>query len=395
MLKVLHVYKVFGSATVGGVETFIENLVASSGPGIRHLVLASGPVSSTQVMRYKGAIVVLVKPQIALLSMPLSWRLFTVFWCLSRRVGVLHFHYPFPLQDIMSVLAPKNVGAIVTYHSDIVRQKITGFIYRPLMRWFLNKADTVVCTSQAYLKSSPVLSGLTQVPTIIPLALDITRPTLSEAHLHKWRQQFDGAFLLFLGCHRTYKGLDVLISAAAKTTVPVVIAGEGILTSTLVERKQRLNASNVHFVGNVSEHDKYALLQLSQGLVLPSNQRSEAFGMVLLEAARQSKALISTELATGTSWVNQHGVTGLVVAPNDPSALATALQQIIDQPLKALEFGANARARVEQLFDQKIMADDYRKLYIQAADQGLGTSHEVSSSLFSTPPSKQQSKIKQ
>ena len=105
MIKVLHVYKCFGPNGFGGIETFIESLVESTKPKCRHIVLALGPVKSITVTRYRGAVVVLIKPQFSALSMPVSIAMIPVFWFLSRRVDVVHYHYPFPFQDILSFFA--------------------------------------------------------------------------------------------------------------------------------------------------------------------------------------------------------------------------------------------------------------------------------------------------
>ena len=105
MIRVLHVYKYFGPKRFGGVEAFIENLVESTKPKCLHIILACGPVKSTTVIRHRGSIVVLVRPQFTAFSMPVALAMIPIFWFLSRRVDVVHYHYPFPFQDILSFFA--------------------------------------------------------------------------------------------------------------------------------------------------------------------------------------------------------------------------------------------------------------------------------------------------
>jgi rhamnosyl/mannosyltransferase len=363
MIKVLHVYKYFGPNGFGGIEAFIESLVESTQPKCRHIVLSMGPVKSVLVTRHRGAIVVLVRPQFTGLSMPVSLALIPIFWALSRRVDVVHYHYPFPFQDVLSIFAKSSLPRIVTYHSDIVRQRITGFLYRPLMRYFLNRADVVVATSPAYQTSSKVLQSLKKPTTIIPLAIPQLTVAIDKSRLDYWRQRVGTNYQLFLGAHRAYKGLPNLIEAAASTKLPLVIAGEGVLTEQIVQQAKLLGASNIHFVGLIDEADKSALLHLSRALVLPSCQRSEAFGIVLLEASRHSKPMITTEVGTATSWVNQHVRTGLVVDPDSQEQLEEAMMFMHQSPHEAQTMGRRAKQRFDSDFDVRLMANSYINLY--------------------------------
>jgi rhamnosyl/mannosyltransferase len=363
LIKVLHVYKCFGPNGFGGIETFIESLVESTKPKCRHIVLALGPVKSITVTRYRGAVVVLIKPQFSALSMPVSIAMIPVFWFLSRRVDVVHYHYPFPFQDILSFFAKSSMPRVVTYHADIVRQRFTGYLYRPLMRLFLNRADAVVATSPAYKASSWVLRSLKRSSIVIPLSIPASPPEVSQDRLDYWRGKVGADFQLFLGAHRSYKGLSVLIEAAASTRLPLVIAGEGELTEKLVGQAQMLGASNITFVGSVSQIDKEALLLLSRALVLPSSHRSEAFGIVLLEASRQSTPMITTEVGTATSWVNEHMCTGLVVSPSSQVELESAMMFMHQSPQAAIKMGLLARQRFDLVFDVALMAQGYVNIY--------------------------------
>ena len=373
MIKVLHVYKCFGPSSFGGIEAFIESLVEATKPKCRHIVFSLGPVKSTAVTRYKGAIVVLIKPQFSALSMPVSFAMIPVFWFLSRRVDVVHYHYPYPFQDILSFFASSNLPRVITYHSDIVRQRFTGYLYRPIMRLFLNRADVVVATSPLYRASSRVLQSLKRPPLVIPLAIQTSPPKIDQQRLTFWREKVGADFQIFLGAHRSYKGLSLLVEAAANTGLPVVIAGEGVLTAELVLQAETLGANNITFVGFVSQADKVVLLHLSRALILPSCQRSEAFGVVLLEASRQSTPMITTEIGTATSWVNQDMLTGLVVSPNNLLELEKALMFMYQSPDAAIKMGLLARQRFDSVFGVMLMAESYINIY-----QSLMSNKDVS-----------------
>lgn len=372
MIRVLHVYKNFGPPNHGGVESFITNLAQGSIGHARHIVLACGTSKRVEIFRFKGALVVRVPQQAFFLSMPIALGLFAVFYKLARRVNVVNYHFPFPLQDLLTRLVPAQVPQVVTYHSDVVRQKISGRLYAPLRDRFLRRVDQVIATSPDYLESSEVLSQLPHKPVVIPLAIDINKPVVNHAKLDKWEPHLAQPYFLFLGGHRTYKGLDCLIKATSLSGCNLVIAGdEGYVTQEIRQQAQEQAPNQVLITGSVSEAEKFALLDNCLALVLPSNMRSEAFGVVLLEASRQSRPMITTEIGTATSWVNIANATGLVVQPNDHAELAEAMDKLQRSPSLRVQFGQQARQRLERLFDLNLMAKKYLSLYQNLINQKL------------------------
>src|SRR5690606_1882198 len=110
----------------------------------------------------------------------------------------------------------------------------------------------------------------------------------------------------------------------------IVIAGSGPIEGELKRQAAELNLRNVHFLGHVSDREKVALFKLSRAVVFPSYLRSEAFGVTLLEGAMFGRPLISTEIGSGTSHVNIHGETGLVVPPGSPKALRAGMDRLYE-----------------------------------------------------------------
>jgi rhamnosyl/mannosyltransferase len=154
-----------------------------------------------------------------------------------------------------------------------------------------------------------------------------------------------------------------LLDALRGTDYSVVIAGAGPIEDELRRHANDLNLTNVHFIGTPTDGEKVALFSSSYAAVFPSHLRSEAFGITLLEAAMFGKPLISSEVGTGTSYVNIHGETGLVVPPSDPGALREAMRVLLDNPELAAQMGDQARQRFENYFTASRMVDRYLELY--------------------------------
>jgi rhamnosyl/mannosyltransferase len=254
--------------------------------------------------------------------------------------------------------------SVVTYQSDIVRQKHLMRAYRPLMRRFLGAADAVVATSPNYVATSPILGELRRAIDVVPNGIDEDAlPPVDPRRVGRWEQELGRGFFLFVGVLRYYKGIHVLLQAAREVTRPVVIVGAGPEMERLQATAAQLGLSHVHFVGEVSDADKVALYTLADAFVFPSNLRSEAFGMSLAEAALFGKPMISCEIGTGTTFINLDGVTGLSVPPDDPQALARAMRQLAGDPVAVARMGAAARERYEALFTARRMAQAYLDIY--------------------------------
>jgi rhamnosyl/mannosyltransferase len=134
-----------------------------------------------------------------------------------------------------------------------------------------------------------------------------------------------------------------------------------------MEQARRLGLNNVTFAGQVSDRQKAGLLSLCRAVVFPSFMRSEAFGVTLLEGAIHGKPLVSAEIGSGTSHVNDNGITGFVVEPGSATALRQALDALAADPELCATMGRNARVRYETLFTGRKMGDRYADLYYRLA----------------------------
>jgi Glycosyltransferase len=168
---------------------------------------------------------------------------------------------------------------------------------------------------------------------------------------------------------RYYKGLQYLLEAARHTSASIVIAGSGPEELALKNFARTHNLSNIHFTGRVNDEEKLALMAACKGFIFPSHLPSESFGIALLEASMMAKPMISCEIGTGTSWVNLHNETGLVVPPANPQALRDAMETLLTQPELASRFGLGARKRYEELFTGESLGRSYAALYREVAKE--------------------------
>jgi len=364
-MRVLHFYKTYFPDSVGGVEQVIRQMCVGTGRlGITNQVLSLSRDRRLEPFDYEGHTVHRAPLNFELASNAVSVQAVGKLARMAAEADVVHYHFPWPFMDLAHFLARIDKPTVVTYHSDIVRQKALLKLYQPLKHRFLESVDTIVATSPNYLASSAVLDRYRDKTRVITFGLDKSSyPEPDQARLDHWRARVGPKFFLFVGVLRYYKGLHILLDAVAGTDYPVVIVGAGPIEAELKAHAERLGLKRVQFVGAVDDLDKAALLKLCYAVAFPSHLRSEAFGISLLEGAMYGKPMISSEIGTGTTYINVHGETGLVVPPSDHEALRAAMQQLWNDPRMAQEMGQRAEARYWQLFTSAQMADNYARLY--------------------------------
>ncbi|WP_256078060.1 glycosyltransferase family 4 protein [Massilia sp. YIM B04103] len=368
-MRVLHFYKTYYPDSWGGIEQVIRQMcVGTSRLGVTNEVLTLTRNGGPAQMEIEGHLVHRVPLDFEIASNAFSFAAIRRLARLARKADVIHYHFPWPFMDLAHFMARVNKPSLVTYHSDIVRQKTLLRVYAPLKQRFLKSVDTIVATSPNYMASSPVLRRYRHKTRTITYGLDRTiYPEPRAEVMEKWRAECGERFFLFVGVLRYYKGLHILLDAMAGLDYPVVIVGAGPIEQELKEHAARLNLHHVKFLGAVEEEDKIALLKLSYAMAFPSHLRSEAFGISLLEGAMFGKPMISSEIGTGTTYINVDGETGLVVPPSDAQAFREAMRQLWENPQMAAEMGRRAEQRYWELFTAKAMAENYMKLYQELA----------------------------
>lgn len=364
-MRILHFFKTYYPDAFGGIQQVIYQLAEGAvKEGAQVDVLTLSAKKSPQKYQLDNHTVYTAKQDIYVASTGLSWSAIQQFKLLAEKADVIHYHFPWPYMDLAHILVNPDKPCVVSYHSDIVKQKYLLKLYKPLMTHFLKRVDAVVAATPNYVKTSPILQSLNRKIDVIPYGLDediYCQPSFDV--INKWKSVLPNKFLLFVGFLRYYKGLSFLLDSLKGLDYPLVIIGEGPCEKELKEQAKNIGLKNVYFVGPVSDEEKNALLKSCYAVVFPSHLRSEAFGMTLLEAAMHGKPMISCEIGTGTTYINLDGETGLVAEPANSGSLNLAINKLWSNPDMALIMGDNARNRFEQHFTANVMVRRYMKLY--------------------------------
>lgn len=378
-MNILHIYKDY-PPILGGIENHV-NVLAEGQTGCGHdvTVLVTNPAGPrTTVLRENGVRVIRAGRLATVASTPLSLALP---WQLSRqRPDVVHLHYPYPVGEVSQWLLRRGRATVLTYHADIVRQAGILRFYKPLLRRVLRRMDAII------IGSPPMRGGaflgehqakLRLVPYGIPLARFRAAP--SEADRARVGARLEAAYpgagvstppspraplLLFVGRLRYYKGLDWLIRALPQTPARLAVAGIGAMEAQWRALAAEGGvADRIAWLGEVPDADLATLYHLADLFVLPASHPSEAFGLVQVEAMAAGLPVVCTELGTGTSYVNRHDVTGLVVPPQDADALAEAINALLADPTRRAEMAAAAQARVASEFALDVMVGRVLDVY--------------------------------
>ncbi|WP_345829049.1 glycosyltransferase family 4 protein [Pantoea sp. BRR-3P] len=365
MIKVLHFYKTYYPDTFGGIEQVIFQLAeGSKNSDIETNVLSLTPGETNLNATIASHNAFKIHSDFSVASSPFSFSALSLFKELSSEADIIHYHFPWPFMDALHFICKINKPTVVSYHSDIVRQKKLLKIYTPLMHKFLSSVDKIIATSPNYVETSPTLKKYLDKVEVIPIGINQEGYDLpNSAVLNSWRTRLPERFFLFVGTLRYYKGLHVLLDANKDKDFPVIIVGSGPIENELKLQVEKLGLKNIIFLGALDDVDKIALLHLCYAMVFPSHLRSEAFGISLLEGAMFSKPLISSEIGTGTSWINIHNETGIVIPPSDPEALAMALETLWENPELAKTYGNKAYERYREHFTGEKMVSAYQFLY--------------------------------
>jgi rhamnosyl/mannosyltransferase len=293
---------------------------------------------------------------------------------------LVHLHFPDPMAHLASTFLPRDVKRVITWHSDIVRQKRLLRFYRPFLNRIVNQADAIIVPTPRHLEASPQLTACRYPERIqvVPFGLDyapLDEAACSSAAIAALRTRLAGdAPLLFtVGRHVYYKGLEFLIRAMADIPYAIlVVGGEGPLTPRLRALAETLGlTARIRFVGRIPDTEMPFYYHACDVFCMPSVAPAEAFGLVQLEAMACGKPVVCCELHNGVTYVNRHGETGLVVPPRDPEALAEALNRLLNDPELRVRLGEQGRRRVRAEFSVESMVAGTLRVYEQVLGRAL------------------------
>ena len=300
-MRVLHVYKTYYPDTYGGIEQVIYQLSQGCARrGIAADVFTFSPDKETGPVAYEDHRVIYNKQLFEIASTPFSLKALKRFKQIKDDYDIINYHFPFPFMDMLHLSARPDARTVVTYHSDIVKQKRLMKLYQPLQERFLASVDCIVASSPNYVASSQTLKKYQDKTVVIPFGLeqhDVQHDPQRVAH---WRETVGDNFFLFVGAFRYYKGLHILLDAAERSRLPVVIVGGGPLEAEVRREAQQRGLSKV---------------------------------------------------------------SGCVIPPNDSQALVEAMNELWNNEETSNRYGENSRRRFEEMFTADHMIDAYVNLY--------------------------------
>lgn len=356
---------------IGGVEQVVQALAEGLRDQVDMKVLVCNTKPRTERGEVNGVDVVRAASFARVYSMPLSARFFAEVRRASVDVDVLQLHVPFPLGDVAALLFRRRAKLIVWWHSDLVRQWLFARLYAPITRLLLRRAARIVVATPSHVSHTPALGKHREKCVTIQYGIDTRKYELTEgvrARAAAIRAEYGSPLALFVGRLVYYKGVDVLIRAMASVSGRLLIVGEGPLEPALRAMVIDLNLQDkVSFTRAGPGETLAPLFHACDVFVLPSVARSEAFGIVQLEAMACAKPVINTRLESGAPGVSLHGQTGLTVDAGDAGQLASALNSLFSDPALRATYGRDAQARANTWGDVRRMLNSTMRLYEDVA----------------------------
>jgi glycosyltransferase involved in cell wall biosynthesis len=359
-LRVLHVGKYY-PPQIGGIESHIQTLcselrkyidatvlVANAGREDHHEIAGSVPVTRA------GTLVRLAGSPVCP-SMAQKIR--------ESGVDLVHLHLPNPTAAIAYVASGFRGPLVITWHSDIVRQKFLKKLFMPIECRLLQEARVIIASSPDYVAYSSALYEHRVRCRVIPFGISVDQGRdRDNGEISTIERLYRRPLLLSIGRMVGYKGYRYLVRAMKHINATLLLIGDGPERLNLEAEVRSLGISEqVHFLGRVEQTAPY--YQACDLFVLPSVGRNEAFGIVQLEAMAYGKPVVNTQLRSGVPFVSVNGFTGITVPPADAQALARAINVLLDDPIRLSAYGAAAKTRVQREFTLERMVSETLRVY--------------------------------
>ena len=358
----------------GGIESAVRELAAGlNARGLRADVLCAGKSWRSREERGPGGCRIIRAGAVGmLLSTSLSPALVVSLARLAPAYDVVHVHMPNPMAALALWLVRPRARVIVHWHSDVIHQRRALRLFEPLQRWLLSRADRIIATSAGYAAASSALAPWSAKVAVVPLGIGDNSSRSDPGRVTSIRDCYPGKRIVFaLGRMTPYKGFEVLIEAAGRLPddVVVLVGGTGTL---LQQHRKRVSAlgldGKVQFLGPIPADDLANYHSAAYVFCMPSLNRAEAFGIVILEAMAAGRPVVCSDVTgSGMGWVNVHGETGLTVAPGSADSLASALNRLLAEPLLAETMGAAGRRRFLSQFTAADMVGAIAATYSELA----------------------------
>jgi glycosyltransferase involved in cell wall biosynthesis len=371
--KIVHWGKYY-PPDMGGIESVTSSLAGgavAAGHTVTVVCFDKGDGAQEQLL--DGVRVLRAPIGVLTASQPLGWRYLR--WILreGRKAEVVHLHGPNMLAALSGLLISRVPKLVVHWHSDVVGKGMLGRLFQPLERALLRRADRIVCTSSAYAEASVPLRPFMGKISVVPIGVaDVKTVAADEGSAMVLPPELDALLhgrrlVLAVGRLVPYKGFHVLVDAARQLPpdVMVLIVGDGLLRHELQARIDSAGTSNrVVLAGRLGDAALQTLFQRAALFCLPSVERSEAFGVVLVEAMAHGLPVVATLIpGSGVPWVNRHDVSGFNVPVGDADALAGACNQILGSDSEHARLSAGARQRFVTEFTEQVSVNRMLAVY--------------------------------
>ena len=375
-LRICHLGKYYPPAP-GGIETHTRTLARAQAElgakvqvfcvnhgGSSTLLEADGPVEVTRFGRIGSALKLDFCPDL-------------IQGLRRVEADILHLQVPNPTMILALLIARPRAPIVVAYQSDVINQRLRAALFRPFERRAYRRVRMILPSSPEYCGGSPFLRAYADRIQVLPMGIDL-KPYLepSAADLDASRRVREehgrgGPLWLCAGRMVYYKGLINAIRALQHVEGRLILIGGGPDAPLLQAEARRLGVSErVDFLGNLPHYlDVVPYYLAADAFWFPSNARSEAFGLVQVEAMASGCPVINTKIPhSGVPWVSRHEESGLTVAMNDPVAFAQAARRLLDEPGLRLRLGEAARRRAAVEFDHRVMAKRSMAIYQRVLD---------------------------
>jgi rhamnosyl/mannosyltransferase len=387
-IRVVHLGKYYPPSS-GGIETYTQTLAQSQadlGADVEVVVVnhvtaggrdatfdclartavseeTEGPVRITRVARWANIGKLDVAPEL----------LRVVHRILRRPPTVWHLHVPNVTMMLAIIASPRIRPLVITHHSDVVRQQLLGRVIRPLERAVYRRASRILPTSPSYIDGSELLRRFEDKLTVLPLGVDqasIREPsTAALAAAERLRTELPGPIWLCVGRLIYYKGLRVALAALRDVPGTLLVIGSGPMAGELKVEAERLGvADRVVWHGTAADDSLVAAYHVATALWFPSIARSEAFGLVQIEAMAAGCPVINTSIpGSGVAWVCRHEREGLTVSVNDPHELGAAAKRLLTEPGLRERLGRAGRVRAAE-FGHQLLSERSLSIYREVAN---------------------------
>jgi glycosyltransferase involved in cell wall biosynthesis len=364
-IRILQINKLY-YPDIGGIERTVQHIAEGLNDKVEMSVLVCQPEGRGVTEVVNNVPVQRCGSFGTLFSMPIS---LSFLWQLRRKSkgqDILQFHAPFPLGDLACLLSGYRGKVVLYWHSDVVKQKKLMILYRPIMEKFLKRTDAIIVGADGVINGSSYLKPYRNKCITIPFAVNEKIEQMGKRYMEQALPNMEKhAKFLFVGRLVYYKGVDVLIEAfTGVENAELTIIGCGDMEKDLKAYICEHGMSDrVHLLGKVGEDRLYREFSECDVFVLPSIAKSEAFGLVQLEAMAFGKPVINTNLPSGVPEVSLNGITGLTVEPGNKRELGDAMRWFVEHPTERCEMGNAARERLDSNYTLDVMMNRMMELY--------------------------------